>query len=217
MSYSTRLPISAFLFYLFLLFLIYLELIPTLPEIFSFLKGLYHSYGLWGLFIASFLEGLAYVGLYFPGSLIIMVAAMFSGGSFYDFIIISVVVMFALFLSSLFNFYFGKYSFFNKFLKPNEIKKHKIKKLSNKGFFLSFLHPNSLGFYFYTLGARNKSLLKILFVPIIMIPYGFLLAYLFFTFRSVLEKQVENPYTMVIMISIWLIIAMSLNYFSNKK
>ena len=87
-----------------------------------------------------------------------------------------------------------------------------------KNFMLTFLHPNALGFYFYTLGAKKESLKKIIYVPIIMIPYGFFLAFTFFSLRDVIENQVEKPYVMVFILGLWFLIALFINYLnSNKK
>ncbi|MCA9459343.1 MAG: hypothetical protein KC550_02230 [Nanoarchaeota archaeon] len=217
MSYLIRLPISVLIFYLLLLFLIYLNLIPSIPQIIDLLKNLYLYLGLGGLFLASFLEGIAYIGLYFPGSLIIALAAMFSDGSFGDLSLISLVVAIALTLSSVLNYYFGRYNLLNKFLKPVVDKKLENESFK-KGFFLSFLHPNALGFYFYTLGARKKKFgKKLILVPIIMFPYGLFLAYLFYSLRDILESAVENPFIMITIISIWFLIAVFIAYFSNKK
>ncbi|MBC8434878.1 hypothetical protein H8D91_00040, partial [archaeon] len=77
-----KLPFSALIFYLVVVLFWNLGLIPSPVEIVSFLEGLYETYGLVGLFIASFLEGIVYLGLYFPGSFIIALAIFLSDGSF---------------------------------------------------------------------------------------------------------------------------------------
>jgi len=216
MSYSIRLPISVLGFYLFLLSLIFFGIIPTIPEIVVILKNIYYSFGLFGLFIASFLEGLAYVGLYFPGSLIIAIAAMFCDGTFFSLSMISLVVALALTVSNLINYYFGKYSFLNKFLKPKE-EKEIVKTVKKKGFWLSFIHPNSLGFYFYTIGAKKKSLKSLFIVPIVMFFYGLALAYLFYFLRNSIREMVENPYVMVSVLSVWFCVALIVNYLNSRK
>jgi len=58
------LPLSALIFYLTAVVLWTINLIPPPTEIFIFLENLYNDYGLIGLFIASFLEGIVYLGLY---------------------------------------------------------------------------------------------------------------------------------------------------------
>lgn len=215
MSYSLRLPLCVMIFYLTLLLLIYLNIIPSFPQIYSFLEQLYFDFGLIGLFIASFLEGIAFIGLYFPGSLIIVLAVIFSTGTLIELITIAVVVSFALTVSSIINYIFGRYNVLNKFLKP-KINSQKKQKLYKKGFFLSFLHPNALGFYFYTLGAQRKSIREIILVPFIMFVYGFILAVLIYSVKEFVKEQVENYFVMIIAISFWILIALFLNISNHK-
>lgn len=215
MSYSIRLPLCVMIFYLTLLLLIYLNIIPSFSQIYFFLEQLYLDFDLIGLFIASFLEGIAFIGLYFPGSLIIILAVLFSTGTIIEFITIAFVVSFALTLSSILNYIFGRYNILNTFLKP-KISSIEQKTHFKKGFFLSFLHPNALGFYFYTLGAQRKSIREIVLVPFVMFAYGFILAVLIYSIKEFVEEQVENPYVMIVAISFWILIALFLNM-SNYK
>lgn len=215
MSYSLRLPLSALGFYIFLLFLMYLEIIPSLVDILLFLRTVYDTFGLPGLFVGSFLEGIAYLGLYFPGSLIIIVAAAFSDGTFFSFVKISFVVTLAISLASIINYYFGKYSVLNKFLKPSLVVKEK-KKALNHNFLMTFFHPNLLAFYVYTLGARKESILRLLFIPPIMFVWGILLAWFFYTVRDSVLNLAEKPFTMIILLLSWFIVAFILNYFTKR-
>lgn len=214
-KYSIRLPISALIFYIFLLSLMFFGVIPPLPQIYEMLVGLYEKYGLYGLFIGSLLEGLVYFGLYFPGSLVVAFAVFLSDGSFTSLAIISLTVAIALTISMTINYYSGKNKTLNKFLKPKEVKKEE-KKAVKKGFFLSFIHPNTLGYYFYTLGARKDSIKKLVYVPIIMFFYGLALAYLLYAFKDSAKTAVENPYNMIILLSVWFLIAFGINMYKNK-
>jgi membrane protein DedA with SNARE-associated domain len=135
----------------------YFEFIPSLVEILAYLRTAYEVFGYPGLFIGSFLEGLVYLGLYFPGSLIIIVAAAFSNGTLVDFMKISSMVTIAISLASIVNYYFGKYSLLNSFLKPSLIRKEQ-KKTLNVNFIFTFFHPNLLAFYVYTLGSKKESI-----------------------------------------------------------
>jgi len=202
------LPLSALIFYITAFILWSVNIIPPPTEIFLFLENLYATYGLVGLFIASFLEGIVYLGLYFPGSFIIALAVFLSDGTFISLISISIVVALALTLTSLINYVLGRH------IVSRKTKKHEIHKtnVASKGLFLSMLHPNSLAFYFFNTGIEKQSLIRILFVPIIMIPYGLLFAYALFFLKSPLRKAVENPYVMITAILIWFAVAFILEH-----
>ena len=199
------LPVSALLFYLIVLLLWKLSIIPSPSGIVVFLENLYNNYGLIGLFIASFLEGIVYLGLYFPGSFIIALAVIISDGSSSTLLMISLVVALALTITSMINYILG----IN--IKTN---KKEIRKIASKGLFLSMLHPNALAFYFFSAGIKKQNPLKIIFVPLIMIPYGFILAVIFSIFRETIRNSIESPYVMITLILLWLALSF---VFSRKS
>lgn len=197
------LPLTALLFYLTMFILWSIGIIPPPTGIFKILENLYLTYGLLGLFIASFLEGIVYFGLYFPGSFIVALAVFLSDGSFKSLILISLVVALALTITSFFNYVLGRHFVFREG-NGGAVDKNEG---ASKGLFLSMIHPNSLAFYFFNLGIEKGKLIKIIFVPIIMIPYGLLLAYLLYLFKGPLRIAVENPYVMISVIVIWFVVA----------
>ena len=193
------LPTTALIFYLFVVLFWKINLIPQPAEIINFLESLHIKYGLLGLGIASFLEGIVYLGIYFPGSFIVALAVFLSDGTFKSLILISIIVAITLTITSFINYFLGKHISFKK-------NKEFSKKLS-KSFFLSMLHPNLLAFYFFNSGLERKGLWKIIFVPIIMIPYGFILGVLLYNISDFAKQKIEEPLTMFILIMLWLIIA----------
>ncbi len=205
-----KLPLSAIIFYFCILILWSFGLIPSSGEVINFLESLYKSYGLIGLFIATFLEGLVYVGLYFAGSFIVLVIVLFSDGKFLSLLNISLIVALALTITSIINYVFGRHLF----SKPKETKKIEKKRKNTKGLFLSALHPNALAFYFFNLGLKKKEFWQISLVPLIMIPYGFLIAYLIYLIKPFIERNFENPYILITVLLVWFIIAFILK---NKK
>lgn len=196
------LPTTALVFYLFVVLLWNIELIPPPIEIVDFLENLYLKHGLFGLGIATFLEGIVYLGLYFPGSFIIALAVFFSDGSFMALFSISLVVAFILTITSFINYFLGRRISF----KEDKGKHKKFKKLS-KGLFLSMIHPNILAFYFFNAGLDRKGLWKVICVPMVMIPYGLAFAYLLSTFSSFAKQKLESPLFLFILIMIWLAVA----------
>jgi len=79
------------------------------------------------------------------------------------------------------------------------------------------LHPNASAFYFFNTGIEKRSPIRILFVPVIMIPYGLLFAYVLFFLKAPLRKAVENPYVMITVILIWFVVAFVLEYKRKMK
>jgi membrane protein YqaA with SNARE-associated domain len=198
-----KLPLSALVFYLAMLILWKVGAIPSPREILLTLESLYNHYGLMGLFMASFLEGIVYMGMYFPGSFIVALAVILSDGRFISLISISIVVAIALTITSIINFQIGRK------VTPSKSNKDLIKKekkVLSKGLFASMLHPNALAFYFFNSGIKNQDFKKVLLVPIIMIPYGLLLGYLFYSIKGVLKSALEKPYVMITILLIWVLI-----------
>jgi len=204
-----KLPLTALIFFLIAFLLWSIGIIPPPSKIVVFLEGLYNRYGLGGLFISAFLEGIVYLGLYLPGSFIIALAVFSSDGSFFSLIAISIVVAIALTLTSFINYFLGRYIFLRGL---NNKKRLETSRKSSKGLFLSMLHPNILAFYFFNEGLEKKAYWKIIFVPIIMIPYGFLGGLLLSSFRIVLRDALENPYFIMFLILIWLEVAFIIEY-----
>ena len=73
------------------------------------------------------------------------------------------------------------------------------------------LHPNALAFYFFNVGIKRQNPLKIIFVPLFMIPYGFLHAVLITFFKEAAKNSIESQYVMLAYILIWLLIAFIIN------
>ncbi len=208
-----KLPLSALVFYLGVLILWRMNIIPSPSGIFLFLENLYASYGLIGLFIASFLEGIVYFGLYFPGSFIVAIAVILSDGSLNSLLSISITVAVALTITSLINYFLGKRIIKNSY--NNDVIGDSKVALS-KGLVASALHPNALAFYFFNSGIKKQNFLKFLLVPIIMIPYGLALGYFLYSIRDGLKVFIENPYVMISCIIIWMIIAFMVEAFNKN-
>lgn len=198
------LPLSAIVFYFLVTFFVWTGIFLQPDEAIKILENLYENYGLLGLFVAAFFEGLVYVGLYFAGSFIILFVVLFSDGKFVSFLSISLVVTLAVTLVSFLNYGLGRYVISRR----STVKKadEKDKKISG-GLFLSTLHPNSLAFYFFNLGLKRESPWKVVFVPLIMIPYGFLLAFLFYQIKPILTQNADAPYLLLIILLLWFVTA----------
>jgi hypothetical protein len=203
-----KLPLTAFIFYFFMFNLWKMSFIPSPTEIVSILEIVYLRFGYFGLFIATFLEGIVYLGLYFPGSFIIAFAVFLSDGKFVSLLMISIIVAFTLTLTAFVNYFLGRCVLMkNKF---DEFER------SKKGLFASMLHPNLLAFYFFNHGIEKRDIRKILWVPFIMIPYGLFFAYMLSIFSNYAKQKLESVGFIMTLILVWLIISFVLEY-RNKK
>jgi hypothetical protein len=79
------------------------------------------------------------------------------------------------------------------------------------------LHPNALAFYFFNSGIKQQNFLKILFVPLIMLPYGLALGYFLYFIKEPLKRAMESPYIMLTIILIWILLAFIIESRNNKR
>jgi len=205
-------PLSVFIFYLTIVFLWSFNAIPSPNELISLVKEVYKQFGLAGLFVIGIIEGLAYFGLYFPGNSIIALFFIFSDGKFLTLLIMILIVTLALTTSSILNYWGGRIfakKRINKKLSQN------YKKVE-KGLFFSVLHPDLLAFYFFYRGIKKKNFWKFLYVPLLLIPYGLILAFFLSIFSSFIkEKIIGNPLITLLGISIWFILAFIFRHKEN--
>lgn len=206
------LPLSVLIFYLLLIVLWNIHLIPSPKEIFEILEKLLQHYGIWGLILATFLEGTAYVCLYVPGSFIIALAVFFSDRSFMSLMNISIVVAITLTITSFINYQIGKYINSRNFWDKKDIVKES--EMLSRGFITSMLHPNLLAYYFFNAGLEGRSSKQIIYVPLFMVPYGLLIAYILSIFSNPIRQGLESPILLLTVIIVWFLIAY---WKENKK
>lgn len=198
-------PLSVLSFYITIIFLWYFSIIPSTAEVIIFLEKIYTKFGLTGLFVVSLIESLAYVGLYFPGNSIIALFFIFSDGTLSSLFSMILIVTLALTISSMINYWAGRLFFINK----NQKDLFKKTKKVEKSIFLSVIHPDLLAFYFFYRGIKKKSFWKIVYVPLALIPYGFIFAFAVTIFSSFIKDYlIGNPLTALMGISLWFILAL---------
>lgn len=205
-----KLPLTALIFYFIVVLLWNLRLIPSPVEIVSFLEGLYNSYGNIGLFIAAFLEGIAYLGLYFPGSFIIALVIFLSDRSLNSILTITLIVSLAWTITCIIDYLLGR-------LIPFKKEKIKQSKSISKSFIFSFIHQNILAFYFFNEGIMKKNPWKLTIVFPMLFIWGFVVVSLFSLFRNYLRQATESPFALLIFILIWLTVAFILEHRRSKN
>jgi len=177
-------PFSVLIFYLVLLVLWNVGIIPTPEKFIDLAEILVKKIGIIGISIATFIEGLAFIGHQFPGMTILIISMVVTGNNFSYLASIIAAVSIALTLSSVVNYYAG--TFFSK--KKDKQQKHK-KMRSEKTFFLSMLHPTFLSLYFFHRGIKRKGLKEIFLVPVLMFPYGLLIALIISQFSGFIRND----------------------------
>lgn len=194
------LPISTLLFYSTLVLLWNLGIIPSPKELIGILEVFYEQFGYFGLVIATLLEGISYICLYVPGAFIIAITVFFSNGSLTSLLTISAIVTATLTLDAFINYSLGVYIASRK--KVKNVLPEKPKNLP-RGFFASMIHPNFLAFYFLNLGLKGRSPRQILYVPLVIFPYGLFAAYILSTFSSPIRQGMESPSLMLTILTVW--------------
>ena len=183
--------------------------IPGIQDMINFLESLYKNLGLPGLFISSLLEGIAYFGLYFPGSVVVVLAVIISDGSLSTFLGISGVVALALTCSSYISYGLGSVKLVQKRLKANS----NYDRDSWFWFIFNHWHPNGLGLSYFKRGFNQEPLFPyILITPIIMFFYGLFCCYLIYS----LKEYAEADQTAIIftILGIWFLVEL---FFKNKS
>lgn len=206
------LPLSALIFYVLLVLLWNTKTIPPPNEFIRILEKLYQQFGYVGLILATFLEGTAYVCLYFPGAFIIALTVFFSDRSLVSLVIISLIVSVTLTITAFVNYLLGRY--FSSRINLNKKDISGNKKNLSTGLFVSMLHPNFLAFYFFNSGLKKKNFRQIFYVPLFMFPYGIIIAFVLSIFSDTVKQGLENSPTLFAILVIWFIAAF---WKKNKK
>jgi hypothetical protein len=206
------LPLSVLLFYLLLIVLWNIHLIPAPKQIFEILEKFHQSYGMSGLILATFLEGIAYICLYVPGAFIIALTVFFSDRSFMSLVNISVVVAITLTVAAFVNYQIGKFISTRNFWDKKDMVKES--EMLSRGFITSMLHPNLLAYYFFNSGLERKNFKQIMYIPFFMVPYGLLFAYILSIFSVPIRQGLESPVLLLTAIVVWFLFAC---WKENKK
>ncbi|MEK6917349.1 MAG: hypothetical protein AABW51_00185 [Nanoarchaeota archaeon] len=203
-------PLSVVLFYVLIIILGRINIMPSEPELIIGIEKFYDKFGLVGLAIVTFVEGLAYIGHQFPGMSIILVSMTVGGKNFFAIISIVLVISLALMISSMINYLGGRY-----FSKYGSRKFSKKRKRVEKTIFLASLHPAFLSLYFFKSGLERKHFKNVFLVPLIVFPYGLIITYTLSLFSEFLLKNVFSKE--------WFFLAIFLGWFlvelmaRNKK
>ena len=200
------LALAALCFYVLVFILTVTHVLPPIRTSLELLENLHAKIGFIGFFIAALIEGIVYLGLYFPGTTFIVLGIILLTGGYIKIIFATLSVTVALTLATIINYYFGK-RISRKKSRPLE---HFEKKSPSKWFLFAFLHPDAMAFYFFNRGIRNHSPLQMILVPLVIFPYMLIVFTIIYSVKEYFRSLAEKPYLFFILILLWVIIEFAL-------
>jgi membrane-associated protein len=203
LKYSFVLPLSALIALCLLSFLVTYEVIPSGLDLLQSLKTNFDDYFYLLILFIILLESVVYVGFYFPGQFFAVVLVVLSKPEPQDIFFLTLAMVVAATLGSCINYLLGR--------NFGDDKQHQSN-LSVKSLLVAMIHINSLAFFMFSQGANHKSAKVVLWAGLLNLPYYLLLIW----GTSVLSEQVmqmaENTWFLVIAVSIWLSVALFLDF-----
>jgi membrane-associated protein len=189
-----KIPLSALLIYSFIFVLMYIGVLPDLSNLFNSV-----SLGptlFFYLFLIIFLESIIYLGFYIPGQFIAVLLITQSSYGFLGVIGLTLISIVAVILAATINYYLGYY--FSD--KKNNIKE----KIDYKKLLLSMIHINTLALFMFEQGTKKGPKKLILLTGFLNLPYYFVIIGITYYFKDSILGLAENPYTVFIILLIWL-------------
>jgi membrane-associated protein len=208
LKYSFALPLSALIALCLLSALVTFEMIPSGLELLQSLQTSFNDYFYLLILFIILLESIVYVGFYFPGQFFAVVLVVLSKPQPQDIILLTLAMVVAATLGSCINYFLGR--------NFGDMQKQQAG-LSVKSLLVAMIHINSLAFFMFSQGANQHSPKVVLWAGLLNLPYYLLLIW----GTSVLSEQVmqmaENTWFLVIAVSIWLSVALFIDYKKYKK
>ncbi|MFZ2586519.1 MAG: hypothetical protein WAZ18_00100 [Alphaproteobacteria bacterium] len=135
-------------------------LVPDVSNLVTNLQALFATYGRWALFGAAFLEGLFMVSLYFPGSMVVFAAVMFTEKTLPSLALLTATCWVAFMAAGFINYAMGHYGFYKIFnaLGARSMLANTRTFMERRGawaFVLTSFHPNYLAIVQVCAGMGN--------------------------------------------------------------
>ena len=211
MKYASILPLTALFALSLIALLVNFNVIPPGAELLELLKSASKDGIFWLVFLIILLESIIYVGFYFPGQFFAVLIVVGANPSANDIALLTLAMVCAATVGSYINFMLGKYSNktdhqYHEQAANNDKRESSKPRLSQ--LLLAMIHINSLAFFMFSQGARNKSIKIVALAGLFNLPYYLLLI----AGTAVLSEQVmamaENTYMLFAVISLWLLAAL---------
>ncbi|MDZ4227202.1 MAG: VTT domain-containing protein [Patescibacteria group bacterium] len=121
--------------------------LPPQEEVIQLARYYFEAYGLITVFVCAIIEAVLFVGWYFPGSLVIVLAVVFAGRDLPQLFAVFAVTTLGFFVAYVFNYLVGKYGWHRLLLAlglgaPLEKAQAQLVRYGPRAIFLTFWHPN---------------------------------------------------------------------------
>ncbi len=145
---------------------------PNTQDLITVIKDIYLTKGYVLIFFAALLEAMFIVGLYIPGSAVVILGAAFARTGVISFPLVLLVGTSGLMLGYIINYFLGKYGWYHLlsklgFEKGIEAAKRKLAQNKIKTSLLGYIAPSSASFISTAAGALHMPIGKFIFLSVI--------------------------------------------------
>jgi membrane protein DedA with SNARE-associated domain len=211
-----------FLFAIYVLFLaVYLSIgLPSPQDILHILQEAFERHGMVVVFGAAVLESIFMISFYFPGSIVIVLSVLVSGGDLDKLISIGLLCWLGFSLGMVINYCLGYFGFYKALLAMGhpDIVVNTKKWLDKRGTLAAFLtgfHPNFLAIVAVCFGLSKMSFWKAITTLVVIlafwVPIAVLIALLLI--RTVSVADDSQHYYVAAMFLVWALVQMGSKYF----
>lgn len=206
MKYYSLLPLTALIALTILQMLVNFAVIPPGIELLTILTETAGEYFYALIALIILLESIVYVGFYFPGQFFAVLLVVGSNPSSTDIFKLTIAMVIGATLGSWINYEVGR--------KTSQTSNNQSAppSISTKSLLLAMIHINSLAFFMVTQGALQRSRKIIGLAALLNLPYYLLLIFATATLSEEVMQLAENTAFLMAVVSIWLIIALILDY-----
>lgn len=143
------------------------------PTLINNLKNLYDTYGYWLIFVGAMLEGMFIVGLYLPGSLVVLLGAALAKTGVVSFPLVILIAVLGFNVGYSINYLLGKYGWYRVveglgFKKQIDHAKAKLEKYEIMALLFGYVMPSAASFLTTAAGIMHfpykKFLIASLFI-----------------------------------------------------
>lgn len=209
MKYYSTLPITALLAFTTINLMVHWNIIPSGLEQLNLYQDSLAGYFYLLIVLIIFLESIVYVGFYFPGQFFAVLLVIGASPSLSDIVMLTFAMVAAATAGSVVNYGIGRFTAKSP---PESHAKTKLKHL-----LLAMIHMNSLAFFMLAQGANRKPIKVVLLAGLLNLPY-YLVIIASTAFLSDEVMQIaENTPLLFTLLSIWLVLAIYLDFRRSKS
>jgi membrane-associated protein len=177
--------------------------IPPGLDLLQAVQGSFDNYFYLLIVLIILLESIVYIGFYFPGQFFAVVLVVLSKPQPQDILMLTIAMVIAATLGSGINYLLGK-QFGDSSISKGAVS---VKKL-----LIAMIHMNSLAFFMFAQGANRHPAKIVLLAGLLNLPYYLLLIWGTTVLSEEVMQMAENTWFLVVAVSIWLAVALVLDF-----